>query len=82
MDNKKKFKVHIITPNLKYQLQHGMIKLNYQMVHILYQIFQIILSIFKKKHNEKIDNPSIRIYVHKIENRISFRIKKGYYLEL
>ena len=35
-----------------------------------------------KKHDEKIDNPSIRIYVNKIENKITFRIKTGYYLEL
>ena len=28
------------------------------------------------------DNPSIAIYVKKIKNRISFRIKAGYYLEL
>ena len=39
--------------------------------------FEYILN----KH-ENIDNPSIRIYVNKIENRIMFKIKKGYYLEL
>ena len=32
----------------KYQLQHGMINLNYQMDHMLYEIFKIILSIFLK----------------------------------
>ena len=36
----------------------------------------------KKNHGENIDNPSIRIYVNKIENRITFKIKTGYYLEL
>ena len=35
-----------------------------------------------KKHGEKTDNPSMRIYVNEIENRITFRIKAGYYLEL
>ena len=35
-----------------------------------------------KKHSESVDNPSIRIYVNRIENRISFKIKSGYYLEL
>ena len=35
-----------------------------------------------KKHNENIDNPSIKIYVNKIEKRITFKIKNGYYLEL
>ena len=27
-------------------------------------------------------NPSIRMYVNKTENRISFKIKTGYYLKL
>ena len=34
-----------------------------------------------KKHGEQTDNPSIRIYVNKIENRIMFKIKTGYYLQ-
>ena len=34
--------------NLKHQLQHGMINLNYQMDHFLYQIFKTILSILLK----------------------------------
>ena len=33
-----------------------------------------------KKHREKTDNHSIRIYVNKI-NKITFRIKTNYYLE-
>ena len=35
-----------------------------------------------KKHGEKTTNPSIRIDINKIENRITFKIKTGYYLEL
>ena len=35
-----------------------------------------------RKHGEKIVNNSIRIYTDKIENRIIFKIKRGYYLEL
>ena len=35
-----------------------------------------------KKHNENIDFPSIRIYANKIENRIIFKIKAAFYLEL
>ena len=31
---------------------------------------------------EKKVNPSIKIYVNKIENRIIFKIKTGYYLDL
>ena len=55
--------------------------LNYLMDHILYQIFKIILNILKR-HGEKTDNPSIRIYVNKIENQIKFKIKTRYYLEI
>ena len=35
-----------------------------------------------KKHSESVNNPSIRMYVNRIENRITFKIKSGYYLEL
>ena len=35
-----------------------------------------------KKNTENFDNPSFKIYVNKIENRITFKIKTGYYLEL
>ena len=35
-----------------------------------------------KKHGENIDKPSVKIYVNKIENRITFKIKNGYSLEL
>ena len=35
-----------------------------------------------KKHGGNIDNPSVKINVNKIENRITFKIKTGYYLEL
>ena len=52
------------------------------MDHILYQILKIILSIFLKKHGENINNPLVRIYINKIENRITFKITTGYYLEL
>ena len=33
-----------------------------------------------KKHRENIDKPSVQIYVNKIGNRITFKIKKGYTL--
>ena len=35
-----------------------------------------------KKHVEAVDNPSIKIHVNKIENRVTFKIKNEYYLEL
>ena len=60
-----------------------MIHFNYQMDHILYQIFNIILSEYiLRKYGENIDNPSVRIYVNKIENRMAFKNKTGYHLEL
>ena len=33
-----------------------------------------------KKHGEETVNSSIRIYINKIENRITFKIKTGYHL--
>ena len=35
-----------------------------------------------KKHGENTNNPLVKIYVNKIENRITFKIKAGYYIEL
>ena len=35
-----------------------------------------------KKHGENTDKPSIQIHVNKTENRITFKIKNGYSLEL
>ena len=52
------------------------------MDHIIYQIFKITLEGIFKKHETVTDNPSIMIYINKIENRITFEIKAGYYLEL
>ena len=35
-----------------------------------------------KKHETFTDNPLVRIYVNKIGNRITFKIKARYYLKL
>ena len=51
--------------------------MNFQIGHVQDYSEYII-----KKHRENIDNPSIRRYVNKIENRITFKIKTEYYLEL
>ena len=51
------------------------------MNHILYQIFKIIWNKLKN-HGEKTVNVTIKLYINKIENRITFKIKTGYYLEL
>ena len=54
------------------------------MDHIQYSISDIqdYFEYILKKHKESADNPSFKIYVNKIENRITFKIKNGYYLEL
>ena len=52
-------------------LRQEMKSLHYLMDYILYQIFEAALN----KHGEKTDNLSIRIYVSKIENKITFEIK-------
>ena len=43
------------------------------MDHVMYQIFKIVI----KKHETLTANPPIIMYVNKIENRISFKIKTG-----
>ena len=35
-----------------------------------------------RKHKKFTNNPPVTIYVNKIENRITFKIKTGYYLQL
>ena len=55
-----------------------MINLNCMMGRVPYQIFKIIL----KKRGKNIDEPSVKIFVNKTENRITFKIKNGYSIEL
>ena len=71
--NNNKFKISAPTWSEKFELPDG----SYSISDIQ-DYFEYIL----KKHSESVDNPSIRIYVNKIENRITFKIKSGYYLEL
>ena len=71
--NNNKFKISALTWSEEFKLLDG----SYSTSDIL-DYFEYIL----KKHSENVDNPSIRIYVNKIENRITFKIKSGYYLEL
>ena len=71
--NNNKFKISAPTWNDKFELPDG----SYSVSDIQDYFEHILL-----KHNEKIDNPSIRIYVNKIENIIKFKIKTEYYLEL
>ena len=38
--------------------------------------------VYLKKYGENLDNPSLRTYVNKIEDRITFEIQTSFYLEL
>ena len=71
--NNNKFKISAPTWNEEFKLPDG----SYSISDIQ-DYFQYIL----KKHSESVDNPPIIIYINKIENRITFKIKSGYYLEL
>ena len=70
--NNNKFKISAPTWNDEFELPDG----SYS-VSDIQDYFEYIL----KKHGENIDNPSVKIYVNKIENRITFKIKNGYSLE-
>ena len=71
--NNNKFKISAPTRREEFELPHG----SYS-VSDIQDYFEYIL----KKHSESVDNPSIRMYINRIENRITFKIKNGYYLEL
>ena len=71
--NNNKFNISAQTWNYKFELPDG----SYSESDIQ-DYFEYIL----KGHNGNIDNLSIKIYVNKIENRITFKIKSAHYLEL
>ena len=71
--NNNKFKISAPTWNDKFELPDG----SYS-VSDIQDYFEYIL----KKHGEDIDKPSIQIYINNIENRVTFKIKNEYSLEL
>ena len=71
--NNNKFKISAPTWSEEFELPDG----SYSFLDIQ-NYFEYIL----KKHSESVDNQSIRMYINRIENRITFKIKNGYYLEL
>ena len=68
-----RFKISALTWNEEFELSDG----SYSISDIQ-DYFEYIL----KKDGEKTIHPSIKIYANKTENRITFKIRKGYYLEL
>ena len=71
--NNNKFKISAPTWNDKFELPDG----SYY-VSDIQNYFEHIL----KKHREDIDKPSVPVYVNKVENRVTFKSKNGYNLEL
>ena len=71
--NNNKFEISARTWSDEFELPDG----SYSISDIQ-DYFEYVL----KKYRENVDNISIKIYVSKIENRITFKIKTGYYLEL
>ena len=54
----------------------------YLMVLLLLQIIKIILNLSLKNTETLTENPPVQIYPNIIKNRIVFKIKTGYKLEL
>ena len=71
--NNNKFKISAPTWNETLDLPDGSYSID-----DIHDYFEFII----KKHETLTDNPSIKIYSNKIKNRIAFKIKYGYKLEL
>ena len=71
--NNNKFKKSAATWNDEFELPDGS-----NSASDIQDYFKYIL----RKHGENANKPSVQIYVNKIKNRITFKIKNGYCLEL
>ena len=71
--NNNGFKIPATTWNDEFELPDGS--------HCLSDI-QDYFDFILEKYGQDIDEPSVQIYVNKTENRITFKIKNGYSLEL
>ena len=71
--NNNNFKISAPTWNDEFELPDG----SYS-VSDIQDYFKYIL----KKHGRNTNKPSVQIYVSKIENKLTFKIKDGYTLEL
>ena len=71
--NNNKFKTSATTWNDEFNFPDG----SYSITDIQ-DYFEYII----KKHETIADNPAVQIYVNKIKNRIVFKIKTGYKVEL
>ena len=66
-----KFKISAPTWSDEFELPDGSYSIS-----SIQDYFEYIL----KKHSESVDDPPIKILVSKNENRLTFKIKNGYYL--
>ena len=71
--NNNKFKISVPTWNDKFECPDGS-----YFVSNIQDYFEYIL----KKHGENIDKLSVKIYVNKTQDRITFKSENGYSLEL
>ena len=71
--NNNKFKISALTWNDEFNLLDG----SYS-VSDIHNYFEYII----RKHKTIADNPPVQMYMNKIKNRIAFKIKTGYKLEL
>ena len=71
-----------MTIHLKYPHPHGM--MGFELPDGSYSVSDIqdCFEYILEKYGQDIDEPSVQIYVNTIENRITFKIKNGYSLEL
>ena len=70
--NNNKFKIYAPTWSDEFELPDGS-----SSISDIQDYFEYIL----KEHCENVGDPSIRIYVNKVEYRTTFKSKNGYYLE-
>ena len=63
-----KFKISAPTWYEEFELPDGSYSISY-----IHDYFEYLL----KRHGERTVNPSIRIYINKVENRITLKIKTG-----
>ena len=67
-----KLKTSVLTQNEDFELSDR----SYSVLDV-----QHYLEYITKKHGTFIDNPPVKTYVNKLENRITFKIRTGYNLE-
>ena len=63
----------VLTWNDEFELPDG----SYSLPGIQYYLEHIL-----KKHGESVDKPPVQMYLNKIENRVTFKIKSGYSFKL